>query len=550
MLCPNCQEWQIMPSEIYCSNCGKKVISFELYLEEKIIYADINDAETLTLFIKNTGFQEIIIKKVDSNESWITIPDGNKDIQISSNNEHELHLNLNLEQARRGAAHKDIITGKIKAEGIDEIKEIAVKIYIKPEIILRLQSSSLQVRRSDTSKELEISLELKRGALNIVEIASDQEWLSAINFEKKNCWLQKGDTIPPITANVNLQALDNPQKGKLKFKLIGREGWLEDFDKEFELSREILPELSIISENRITIAEGKKKNYSLILKNVGKKKLEIFDVRPEQDCLWLIQKTKPSFILEGDEEKEVRYFIDTSDLKPDDSYQVTLNIKSNCCVSPIKKFELTAEIKPMESYKYCIGIDFGTTNSCCAYYDEEKKEIALIPLDIAVKEDPYVLPSLIVYKGIDGKYIDYNVGHDAETESSSKKYAANFVESIKRKLGQEEKRPFRLDNRVELLALAPWEIARDIIKYMLDKVESHLKNKKIENCVICHPGRFSAIQVNDLRKILKNIGIEECLLIDEASAAAMEYIHQRHKNKDGISDNYTLAVFDFGGGTV
>ncbi|MEK7274349.1 MAG: hypothetical protein AAB110_03750, partial [Candidatus Desantisbacteria bacterium] len=172
MLCPNCNEWQIMPSEIYCSNCGKKVVSSELYLEERIIYADIKDKETLTLTIKNTGFQEITIKKIDSNESWITIPDGNKGIQISSGDEYKLHLNLDLEKARRGSAHKDIITGRIHAEGIDETKEIAVNIFIKPEIILHIQSSPLQVRRSDTSKELEISLELKRGALNIAEIAS------------------------------------------------------------------------------------------------------------------------------------------------------------------------------------------------------------------------------------------------------------------------------------------------------------------------------------------------------------------------------------------
>ena len=544
LLCPECNEWQIMPDEKYCSNCGEKVISFELYLQEKIIYTDIKDEENLILTIKNTGFQEITIKKIDSLASWISI-EGGKDVKISPTTEHNVTVNLRLQEVRKGSAHKDVTVGKIKVEA-DEIKEIDIEIFTKPEFILIPKFFMLQVKKSgDISKELKISLKLKRGALNIEEIASDQEWLSAINFDKKNHWLKKGDSIPPITANVNLQALDQPQKGKLKFKLKGIEDWLEF--EEFEVSREILPELSIISENTLAIREGKKREYSLQVKNNGGGELHLKDIKINEGVDWFRQKTNLPLQLQENEAKKIDFSVDAANLKVDNTYDVILTIHSNCCLLPIKEFRLSITIEKMESYEYCVAIDFGTTNSCCAYYDEEKKEIALIPLDIAFKEDPYLLPSLIIYKGIDGKYVDYDVGHDAETVRLGK-YSANFVESIKRKLGQEEKRPFKLDNRVELLA--PWQIARDIIRYMLDKVEEHLDDKKIENCVICHPGRFSAIQINDLRKILKDIGIEECLLIDEASAAAMEYIHQRHKDKNGTSDNYTLVVFDFGGGTT
>ena len=170
-----------------------------------------------------------------------------------------------------------------------------------------------------------------------------------------------------------------------------------------------------------------------------------------------------------------------------------------------------------------IGIDLGTTNSCCAVLEGGNATV------IANPEGNRTTPSVVAFKGD-----EIIVGDAAKRQMVTN---PNTIYSIKRLMGTDEK--------VEANGkkYTPQEISAMILGYIKDYAESYL-GEKVTKAVITVPAYFNDAQRQATKDAGKIAGLEVERIINEPTAAALAY------GSDKQDDLHTILVYDLGGGTV
>jgi hypothetical protein len=205
-------------------------------------------------------------------------------------------------------------------------------------------------------------------------------------------------------------------------------------------------------------------------------------------------------------------------------------------------------VRRMPDFDGEIAIDFGTTNSCCAFLNGGLVE--LVPIGDLADGNQTTVSSAILYLDLfDGKTKEYEIGNRAYKISyEASTYSA--IRQVKRRLGTNQAYDvtFQLDP-AKRATYMPREVATDIMRRILDRAEEHVKGRII-SCTMSHPSRFSLRQIEDLKSALVACGIprQRIRTIHEPVGAALGFIQQkeiREKYKQ-----YSLMVFDFGGGTT
>ena len=168
-----------------------------------------------------------------------------------------------------------------------------------------------------------------------------------------------------------------------------------------------------------------------------------------------------------------------------------------------------------------IGIDLGTTNSCCAVLE------AGAPKVIPNPEGGRTTPSVVAFKN--GERI---VGDNAKRQAITN---PNTVSSIKRLMGTDKK--VELDGK----KYTPEEISAMILSYIKDYAESYL-GEKVTKAVITVPAYFTDSQRQATKNAGKIAGLEVERIINEPTAAALSYGLDKE-------DGQTILVYDLGGGT-
>jgi molecular chaperone DnaK (HSP70) len=222
-----------------------------------------------------------------------------------------------------------------------------------------------------------------------------------------------------------------------------------------------------------------------------------------------------------------------------------------------------------------VAIDFGTSNSCCAYLPDKKSandsepEYHLLQINPNSLNNKDILPTWIFYETLN----QYHIGEDAQTHRVrylQQRENNNFVRSIKRRLGRKQPLVFYFKGEHQR-SMIPGEITRDYIAGILKQIKD--KGHNISELVITHPTRFTERQLKELRDRLRELGfgqpekthqqnLKPLLMLDEASATAYYYVekqkklHPQNKNGDAeqntttAQEDYNLVVYDFGGGTT
>ena len=169
-----------------------------------------------------------------------------------------------------------------------------------------------------------------------------------------------------------------------------------------------------------------------------------------------------------------------------------------------------------------IGIDLGTTNSCCAVLEAGDAKV------IANPEGGRTTPSVVAFKG-DEKI----VGDAAKRQAITNK---NTISSIKRLMGTKEKK------EINGKKYTPEEISAMILSYIKDYAESYL-GEKVDRAVITVPAYFNDAQRQATKNAGKIAGLTVERIINEPTAAALAY------GLDKQDKNQTILVYDLGGGT-
>ena len=187
---------------------------------------------------------------------------------------------------------------------------------------------------------------------------------------------------------------------------------------------------------------------------------------------------------------------------------------------PLEKQE--KEINKMIIHK-TFGLDLGTTNSTPSVFINGA---SFCPEDGKLK----TIPSLVAKKG--DKFI---VGVAPKNNPHIEK-----IRSIKRMMGKEEPAVLNGQN------YSPEEISAEIVRYcaeILNKQVEKAENVVYDRIVITVPAYFSIAQKDATRKAGELAGLEVLMLLEEPTAAAINYTVKNNVNS-GV-----FMVYDLGGGT-
>ncbi len=206
-------------------------------------------------------------------------------------------------------------------------------------------------------------------------------------------------------------------------------------------------------------------------------------------------------------------------------------IIGECCESKAVAIN-TAVNKPLEEQNKEInkmiihktfGLDLGTTNSTPSVFINGA---SFCPEDGKLK----TIPSLVAKKG--DKFI---VGVAPKNNPHIEK-----IRSIKRMMGKEEPAVLNGQN------YSPEEISAEIVRYcaeILNKQVEKAENVVYDRIVITVPAYFSIAQKDATRKAGELAGLEVLMLLEEPTAAAINYTVKNNVNS-GV-----FMVYDLGGGT-
>lgn len=217
----------------------------------------------------------------------------------------------------------------------------------------------------------------------------------------------------------------------------------------------------------------------------------------------------------------------------------------------------------------CLGIDFGTTNSCLSVWYKNK---SIIITDIDGSE---IIPTVIEInsdKKIIGKqaYLRKEIFENTDNIGNSINKSIFLIYEIKKLLGKKfselnkkqlemlayEIKPDTDDNILILdnetgKSYYPEEIATHLFMSFKLKAELFLSTKfdtqiTITNSVISVPAYFNKNQRQIIKNSAEYAGLKVLRLINEPTAAAICYGLNKSNKVDGLN----IIVFDFGGGTL
>ncbi|WP_461783983.1 Hsp70 family protein [Prosthecobacter sp.] len=177
-----------------------------------------------------------------------------------------------------------------------------------------------------------------------------------------------------------------------------------------------------------------------------------------------------------------------------------------------------------------LGIDFGTTKTLAARWDERSQTARLIRLG----RSGDVIPTTI-YSDKSGKL---EFGEDADDMRAMD--GAGWKGRIKRDLGKGNSivlngHPHRV---VDLVA--------GYLSYILKRAEDEVFHGLVDRAVITVPALYGPAEREELHQAAVKAGFKAFELLDEPVAAGLAFLH----DKTGTELGESIMVFDWGGGTL
>jgi len=246
------------------------------------------------------------------------------------------------------------------------------------------------------------------------------------------------------------------------------------------------------------------------------------------------------------------------DTNLDDTNLDDTNLDDINILNFMKTSDNIVETEKEDNIEYIIGIDLGTTNSCCSVY--KNNQIEIIPDE---KGNKYI-PSYVGFTNV-SKYIGFDAKNQSVINSDNVYYEVKRLIGLKYsdEMVQKEKEflsfkyisdindNIRLVSSLgysdEIKTFSPEEISANILMKMKQMASSYLK-KQITKAVITIPARFTDAQRQATHDAATIAGLEVVRMIHEPTSAAIAYgLTNRKLEKD---ETLNILVYDFGGGTL
>jgi molecular chaperone DnaK (HSP70) len=183
------------------------------------------------------------------------------------------------------------------------------------------------------------------------------------------------------------------------------------------------------------------------------------------------------------------------------------------------------------------AIDFGTSNTVVARWNpvaQQPETLALTGLSMRLGQNPPLIPSLVYVEDASRRKV--LVGQEVRNRGLDLMSDSRFFRNFKRGIGTEVQGFLpELDGQ-----MVSFEEAG---QWFLTEVIQHLQTSdpSLDSLVFTVPVDSFETYRNWLTQLCKSLQIEQVRMIDEPTAAALGY---------GLTDQQTLLVIDFGGGTL
>ena len=549
-VCSKCDVgWVIHVCDKHCGYCGCKVFDFSVRWEkEPLIYADGGASDhDLTILIENTGAYPITFHPIQTKrDNTILFPQMNESLfEVKAGKFRAVQIQVKSANLARG---DEIATVQAQdaPEGFESEKSLDLQALPQPEFKLTPNPIEVRYRRGTEKVTKDLPLEVLQGKFYITNIKVTGESILRVGYFRT--LHEKNNASKKVSLEIDCNQLsDELNVVKLSFELLG---FSQPIEKQIHIRREIEPEppKMFVPPMNLDITQDRKKTHTLTLQNRGERPLTIQDIIFNSPSN-LVQLPDLEFPIEieGGKHQNIELQVSAEGIEPE-TYPINFNINSNCEDASEYEDVLNVKVNKLEEYPHYLAIDFGTTNSCCAYIDLDTYKPKLIPLDTKANP-PEIMPSTIVYHSNPTNGKTHHVGYDAENFRTSEIDGPYYITSVKRWLGYEWGRHFPDSQNIQ-----PSDVVADILKHIIKQSEDYLDilamPSKVTRCVVSHPTMFVAEQQEDLKLAFEKIGITDIIFIDEASAASMGTISQYLKKHDAFPNDYSMLVYDFGGGTI
>ncbi len=547
-VCSKCDVgWVIHSHDKHCGYCGCKVFDFSVTWEqEPWIYAgDDANIHNLTILVENAGVYPITFQSIrTTRDNTILFPQENGgSFKVNAGQRHPIPIQVNPAHLAR-YAETITVRAQDAPPNFNSEKSLDLEALPRPDFKLTPNPVKVRYRRGTEKVREELHLEVLQSQFYISDIKATGRSGLRVGYSTEQLH-QENSTFKKVKLEIDCNQLND--ESNVVTLSFGLRGFSQPIEKRVEIQREIVPDPPklFVPPMNLEVTQDRKKTHPLTLQNIGERPLTIQDIvfSNPSNSVQLPTNLEFPINIEGGGHHNVELQISAVDIEPG-PYPISFTINSNCAADPQYQYVLNVTVKQRKEYPYYLAIDFGTTNSCCAYIDKNYK-MKLLPLD--TKANPSkIMPSSIIYRSQPTEGKMYHVGYDAETDRTSVRDGLYYISSVKRWLGFRWYRKFPNNQEYQ-----PLDVVSHILKHIINEAEDYLEQQGIESkitkCIITYPTMFTPEQREDLRQAFENIGISELILIDEASAASMGIIFESYKP---LQADYRLLVYDFGGGTI
>jgi hypothetical protein len=211
-----------------------------------------------------------------------------------------------------------------------------------------------------------------------------------------------------------------------------------------------------------------------------------------------------------------------------------------------KEFQFHLRILPVVIARSVLSIDFGTTNTCAAFTNNDGLVETIIwpPLFTEAEEDNKSVPSYIYFSDrIEEEASPVKIGMIAK--DAYKMMKRNTFHSIKRFIcsGRQE----TIFSRGAYQEITYEQMTADYLRELINVLKDK-KGIQFDRYIFTHPTDFGKLRKNKFEEIVQSLGLtrdkDSIDYIDEATAGALD------KLKRADSGEHFFLIYDFGGGTT
>lgn len=595
MICRQCGQWAIKNTDDYCGYCGFLQLPISIEPLNLTLISDIV-TEGKVVF-RNDGAKDLDVEILPLNHSLdvLTFLPSNAFTLVS---EDSMEINIQLEEER---LPKDLALKELKFVCMinnDQRKTIEISINVKagPNPVALID----EIRFGDVEegKDADSKAEImNRGGvpLQIKNVTVEGSSQFQVKLPKQVEPLNPNEKIiiPVIwksPKNDPSASLDN-RRLRVQFKNSSKELFIPIKGTLFKL--QFAAEPAQIRIDEALALHSYTREVTLV--NNGNRDIEVTAIETGQEWIQIVSKAR-SFTLLCQDSINRKAVTGPTRFPGNYTFEVLLlpeklekginkgkiTVQTRNAKSPLE-IDVQLDVIPPKKCNDYIGIDFGTSNSVVAIWDDEITDIRLIEeYDPKMNKETPLIPSVLAFKG---RKDNYKIGAEAEREERI--YPDMTVRSIKRVMGYGNDREFfgKKFSPEDLAAL----IIKKLVEYAEEKLYKIHKGRqnaypRINKAIVTVPANFYDLQIRGILEACNDAGIDTeekqsrkaavkmkhkdghdvttGIILDEPSAAALFYLskfqedEERRKFKETFvtkmasDETAQFLVYDHGGGTL